>query len=226
MPRLVIMSDTHGLHHKLTSTWFERGKEQRGTVPEGDILIHCGDFSSHGREVELQSFLNWMKPLPHPHKVVINGNHEVRLEYLPNLAEKMAEAGVTYLQDSGVEICGLKFWGSPWTPRYYDWAYNLDRLSTEMQHVRDLIPSDTEVLITHGPPWGILDEVPTGFSVEHTGCEVLAKTLQRLTKLRLHCFGHIHCAAGSKKIGETMFINAAMKVEGTSALLPPTIYNL
>lgn len=219
MPRLVILSDTHGLHHKLTTSGCE--------VPEGDVLVHCGDYSGFGREVEVQNFLGWMKGLPHPHKVVINGNHEIGLQGQPHLVDRMADAGVTYLEDSGAEICGLKFWGSPWTPRYYDWAYNLDRLSARMQHVRDMIPSDTEVLVTHGPPWGILDEVPNlGSEVERTGCEVLAKTLRRLTKLRLHCFGHIHVAAGCKRVGEVMFINAAQKVEGTTALLPPTIFSI
>jgi len=92
-----------------------------------------------------------------------------------------------YLENSGVEIDGVKFWGSPWQPEFFNWAFNLPR-GRRLAEIWALIPDDTEVLITHTPPYGILDRVDSG---EHVGCEDLRRALQRV-KPKVHVFGHIH----------------------------------
>jgi Icc-related predicted phosphoesterase len=113
--------------------------------------------------------------------------------------------GLHYLQDSGVEINGVKFWGSPWQPWFHDWAFNL-KTSTQLRSKWNLIPTDTDVLLTHGPPFGILDRTQrTGESV---GCHELLLAVRRVSP-KLHVFGHIHEGYGMKQVGETLFANAS-----------------
>lgn len=110
--RLVCLSDTHG----------EQG---RFMVPEGDVLIHAGDFSGLGTEREVHKFAKWLNGLPHRWKIVVAGNHDRFFEKQPEMARAYLEPDVIYLQDSGCEIEGLRFWGSPWQPWFMDWAFNL-----------------------------------------------------------------------------------------------------
>ena len=108
-----------------------------------------------------------------------------------------------YLEDSGVEIEGIKFWGSPVTPWFHDWAFN--RLS-DIKHHWDLIPVDTTILITHGPPKGILDLTRSRLNV---GCPILLEKIKELKDLKIHSFGHIHEAHGVQEIDEVTFVNAS-----------------
>ncbi len=194
--RLVILSDTHGLHGFI------------GSVPDGDVLIHAGDMTLRGTLEEVEGFLGWFGALPHPHKLLVAGNHDWLFERRPTVAGGLIPNGVTYLQDAGVSIAGIKFWGSPWQPWFYDWAFNLLR-GAEIAAKWALIPDDVHVLITHGPPHGILDEVvmPPG---KHQGCEALRERLDSLPELRLHVFGHIHEAYGTFSDGQREFVNASI----------------
>ena len=153
--RLVLLSDTHGLHRELS-------------IPDGDVLIHAGDFCNEGEAVEARSFGEFFCGLPHRHKVVIAGNHDRCLEADPGLGTEIF-AGCHYLLDSGAEIGGMTFWCSPWQPWFFDMAFNLER-GTELREKRDLIPAHVDVLITHGPPHFVLDRSETG---ENVGCEEL-----------------------------------------------------
>lgn len=189
--KIVCISDTHGAHEQIE-------------IPEGDIFIHAGDFTMSGDEQDIMRFNHWLGSLPHPHKIVIAGNHDLLFESNPSLAQSFIDQAI-YLEDSGIEIAGLKFWGSPITPWFCDWAFNRQR-GEDIQKHWALIPSDIDILITHGPPMGILDQTFQGLAA---GCKDLWEIVQDLEP-NLHLFGHIHEAYGQKKLGRTHFINASI----------------
>lgn len=203
--RLVIFSDTHDRHLKMKP------------LPEGDVLIFCGDAQKTGyMECELYSLNKWLRAQAFRHKIVIAGNHDRTIECLgPEAAQKEFFTNAIYLQDSGVEIGGLKFWGSPWVPELGGWAFGLPR-GNPIAEKRDLIPSDTDVLITHGPPMGILDECPPirgprrKANLEHAGCGSLVNAVRRV-RPKVHCFGHIHeCGGRTHEEDGTVFVNASI----------------
>jgi len=177
--RIVCISDTHTQHGV--------------AIPIGDVLVHAGDLSHSGEWSVIGRALRWMAQWPHPHKIFIAGNHDWAFQRRPEDLPLYLPEGVTYLQDSGIEIEGLKFWGSPWQPWFHDWAFNLRR-GPDIAAKWELIPEDVDVLITHGPPFGIRDQLPgTGQSV---GCKDLLRRLEELPRLKLHVFGHIHHGYG------------------------------
>ena len=135
--------------------------------------------------------------------MVIAGNHDRCLEADPRLGPEVF-AGCHYLLDSGVEIGGVTFWGSPWQPWFFDMAFNLER-GAELREKWDLIPAQVDVLITHGRPHFVLDRTETG---ENVGCEELRAATQR-TCPRLHVFGHIHQGHGWRRLGRTLHVNAS-----------------
>jgi len=192
--KLVLMSDSHGAHNAIP-------------VPNGDIFVHAGDFSGMGREEEVKSFAEFLRKLPHKHKIVIAGNHEVSFERNREEAEKWLGDSCTYLNNSGVTVEGLKFWGSPVQP-FFDntntWVFGVHR--PEIKDVWDKIPENTDVLITHGGPYGILDKLVNG---ENVGCPYLLTAVKKI-KPKLHVFGHIHEAMGIKMLDGTLFVNAAI----------------
>jgi 3',5'-cyclic AMP phosphodiesterase CpdA len=190
--RVVLISDTHNQHDGLE-------------LPDGDLLIHAGDFSGRGLQSEVLSFLNWFGKQRHRHKVLIAGNHDFLAEKNPALFESFVPEGVIYLNDSGCEIEGFKIWGSPVQPWFYDWAFNRQRGAEIAQHWA-LIPEDTDILITHGPAHGILDKVENG---PHVGCEELLKRIEGIQPM-LHVCGHIHEAHGEILKGNTKFVNASV----------------
>lgn len=202
--RLTLLSDTHSLHHRLPP------------LPEGDILIHAGDVCNHGLASEAYDFLAWFAAQPFKNKIFIAGNHDFFFERASD--EGLAVVippGVHYLKDSGVTIEGYTFWGTPVTPRFFDWAFNRDRGHAIARHY-NLIPESTDVLITHGPPAGILDTVARG----HVGCEDLLEVVKRI-RPQLHVFGHIHEGAGIYEDEGTMFVNASVVDERYRLMHPP-----
>jgi Icc-related predicted phosphoesterase len=183
-------------------------------VPEGDILIHGGDITRHGSLEDVEDFDRWLKTLPHKHKIIICGNHDFCFQ------ERAAEAraritNAIYLEDSGCEIDGLTFYGSPWQPWFGGWAFNLPR-GEELAKVWAKIPLGVDVLITHGPPEGILDRTHRG---DFAGCrDLLARVYE--VRPRLHVFGHIHEAAGRLDIDEMIFVNASTQMgAGTGVVI-------
>jgi len=196
--KIVCLSDTHNCNQKIP-------------VPDGDVLIHAGDATVNGTQTEVDEFLHWYSGLPHEYKIFVAGNHDWLYETDNHLARILtANYGIKYLEDSAYEIGGLKIYGSPWQPRFFDWAFNLNR-GTELAAKWTLIPEDTDILITHGPPHGILDEVPRRYWTENTGCEELLKKVRELSqkKLKLHVFGHIHCGYGQAEEFGVKFVNAS-----------------
>lgn len=215
--KLVILSDTHNRHRGLS-------------VPDGDVLIHCGDFSMLGQSAEVIDFLNWLRSQPHKHKIFIAGNHDRLFEKNPALAMSYTnllnggDGTVHYLQDSGIQIDGISFWGVPWTPKFGGWSFMLPRQSAEMRDVCGKIPNDLDVLITHGPPFGILDLSPYGN--EHAGCLDLFEASSLRVKPKVHCFGHIHDGYGVTSDGDTSYINAAICDEEYNPVNLPVVVDV
>lgn len=186
------MSDTHGLHRSLT-------------LPDGDVLIHAGDCTNRGSREEVIDFLNWFAAQPFTHRIFIAGNHDFFFERQPtSVIQDLIPDGVTYLNDSGVTIGNHLIWGSPVQPWFLDWAFNRERGAEIDQHWA-LIPPEVDILITHGPPYGILDRT---IRQQDVGCEALAARLPDLQP-RLHVFGHIHESYGSLERDGTLFVNAS-----------------
>jgi len=192
--RLVCIADTHGMHRDMPP------------IPNGDVLIHAGDCLGAGSLDELEEFDQWLGSLPHRHKILIAGNHDWAFEETPEAARLMVR-NAHYLEDSGIEIEGVRFWGSPWTPRFRDWAFNLTRGEPLAKRWAQ-IPEATDVLITHGPPWGILDEAGANFDIQMVGCHDLLERLASLS-VKAHVFGHIHECYGTRERDGIQFINAS-----------------
>jgi Icc-related predicted phosphoesterase len=209
---VTFISDTHGRHESIQ-------------VPGGDIIFHTGDHSSTGSQLEIENFLRWYSQLPYKHKVFIAGNHDIDFENNPvQTRDLVSKYDVTYLQDSSVEIEGLKIYGSPWQPRFFDWAFNIDRNSDQMDQVWSKIPEGVDVLLTHGPGWGYLDMV-IGRD-ENLGCELLAKHVTQRVKPLIHACGHIHTGRGYKFDTQTHFINSAVLDERYRVKFDPIFMTL
>lgn len=204
--RLVFISDTHGLHHQLK-------------LPYGDVLFHCGDFSRRGRLEECTDFLNWYGSQAHPHKVLIAGNHDFLAEQNSVLFESLIPENVHYLNDSGCEINGIKIWGSPIQPWFFDWAFNRQR-GAEIRKHWDLIPEGTDILLTHGPAYGILDEVAR--DKRPVGCRDLLKRVRDL-QVKIHACGHIHEAYGDLSIDGIRYLNASILDEAYDVRNAPIV---
>jgi Icc-related predicted phosphoesterase len=205
--RIIAISDTHNLH----------GETE---IPEGDVLIHAGDFTEHGTLEEVLEFERFLRKLPHKHKILIAGNHDFYFENFPDEAQKIV-SNYIYLQDQALTLNGTKIYGSPWQPRFQDWAFNLSR-GAEIRAKWDLIPPDVDVLITHGAPRGIRDNA-TGYG--HIGCEELLKAVERIQP-KYHIFGHVHDGYGKSLIGETTFMNVCICDMNYRAANPPMILDI
>ena len=213
--RIVCISDTHNC-----SGQFD--------VPEGDILVHAGDATVNGTAEEIRNFNSWFSALPHPHKVLIAGNHDWLFERDNAAARELLSDNITYLQDSAAEIAGLKFYGSPWQPVFFNWAFNLPRGWQIAEKWRN-VPEGIDVLITHGPPVGILDSVLTPDGLSPEGCEELRNRVEQLAAgghLKLHIFGHIHCGYGSREAFGVKFINACICDESYLPTNAPIVIDL
>ncbi len=164
------------------------------------MFIHAGDFTSSGELRDIARFNVFLATLPHRHKIVVAGNHDFAFERNPDLARSMLTNAV-YLQDSEVTIDDVRIYGSPWQPRFMNWAFNLER-GPQLKAKWDRIPEGIHVLVTHGPPRGCGDAVPQfAGPPELVGCEDLLEAVRRI-KPRYHVFGHIHEGYGVTKNGE------------------------
>lgn len=176
------ISDTHNLHNQL----------QR--LPEADVIVHSGDFTFAGTEKEAMDFLQWFCALPYPNKILIAGNHDdclygANIDGLPD--------GCYYLNGNGVTIEGVRFYGIP--------MFMEDDINGNYEKLLSSIPSDTDVLITHQPPFGLFDQSED----IHFGSKVLKKQIEKLN-LKAHLFGHIHHAYGCTKEDGVVYSNASL----------------
>jgi len=257
--RFVCMSDTHSLTPHL-----------KAPIPDGDVFIHAGDFTRAGNPSEVREFNSWIGKLPHKHKIVIAGNHE--LSFDPRLSSEVVSrrshwqptqfgsgqdgktgmkedsettvqeedvpqstagpdkcqdvkkelTNCTYLEDSCVEICGLKVYGTPHQPMYGGWAFNLVRGEACLEKW-NLIPDDVDVLITHSPPLGFGDLTSTGV---RAGCVELLHSVQRRIKPKYHVYGHIHEGYGVRSDGKILFINASTCDINYSPCNPAVVFDV
>ena len=182
--RFVCISDTHSRHRLLN-------------VPNGDVLVHTGDITMDGRKAVLADFDAWLGELPHAHKLVIAGNHDTTLcpawyethwrRFHSEQQEPHGFKNCIVLQDTTAAVNGLVIYGSPWVPAYHDWAFNLDQAG--LRRAWEAIPPHVDILLTHGPPYGVLD------SQEHHGDPALLAALEAVQPA-VHVFGHVHQGYG------------------------------
>ncbi len=205
------ISDTHGLHAQLE-------------VPtDVDMVIHSGDTTNARNKidnsVELWPFIEWFKELPIKHKVLVAGNHDSAIEGRMTTVEDFYGWGITYLENSFAEIEGVKVWGSPFTPTFNDWCFMMAR--HKIGRIWNVIPDDTDIVVTHGPPKYVLDitESREG-KLENVGCKSLFTRMCEIEPM-IHCFGHVHDFknlrnTGILKLGSmiTTFSNAACIEDG------------
>ena len=210
---IVHISDTHSNFHK--------------KIPDGDILIHSGDFSIDGHPGEYEMFDNWLGNQPHTYKFVILGNHDldymIREEKLDPIIEAPKRLkNATILSSELVEVLGLKIYGVQWY-HYHNWEYSYKNENFVGKEEWYKIPNDTDILITHGPPYGYLDGQYGSYSLAMHVKDV---------KPKLHLFGHIHFMNGQKKVtwdsGETtLFVNSSAVSEHENVIInEPSILNI
>lgn len=216
--KIVALSDTHGYHKKLT-------------IPDGDFLIHVGDFAMRANRSTVYEFAQWFKAQPHAHKIIIAGNHDVCLEGDRRWAvEEFAPAH--YLMHEKVTLGGLTFFGSPFSPAIYDpsdWSFDYPPNGTRSRDLWDNIPKGIDVLITHGPPKGILDLVKSPHPGEdpHVGDVNLLHRVMTI-RPRVHLFGHIHEGYGTYQhpTVRTRFFNVSICNLDYRPVNPITVFDL
>jgi len=177
------ISDTHTFHK-----WI--------SPPDDiDMIIHSGDCSNprdiHDSKKEINDFIDWYGSLKVKYKVFVPGNHDLAVERKKITPADFAAKDIIYLEDAATTIEGLKIYGSPWTPSFgTGWAFNRKRDKLYLDWEK--IPEDTDILVVHGPPYGILDlSRDWENNLEHCGCGALRKRVER-HNLKLCTFGHIH----------------------------------
>jgi Icc-related predicted phosphoesterase len=201
--KIVCISDTHEKHRRIE-------------MPECDVLVHSGDmvtdfYKMGSRKMdEYEDFFSWFSAQPAKHKICIAGNHDFA-PYYPNTRTYFLELipdDVLYLQDEEVTIDGVKFYGTPWQPDFFNYAFNVAKTKNR-QKLFAKIPVDTNVLLTHMPPYGILDMLP---NEKNVGCAAILERIQNLPHLKLHVFGHVHYAYGIQHLSpnDTIYVNAAL----------------
>uniref|UniRef100_H2YAX2 Calcineurin-like phosphoesterase domain-containing protein n=1 Tax=Ciona savignyi TaxID=51511 RepID=H2YAX2_CIOSA len=218
--RFVCISDTHARHRDLIYN-----------VPDGDVLLHCGDFTNLGKLEEVIDFNDWLATLPHKHKIVIAGNHDLsfdprlmedirktkreggyrRFQFLDQISEKYTDdwqsvlSNCTYIQDTELKVNGIRIYGTAWNPWFGGWAFNMKRGQPLLDKWNKIPGDGIDILMTHSPPAGQLDVVQP--RSERVGCVELMNTVQLRVQPKYHVFGHIHESYGISTDGCHTFIN-------------------
>lgn len=210
--KITLISDTHARHNKLNSD-----------LPGGDLLIHAGDFMTSGYSIhEARDFFAWYDSINnYEYKIFIAGNHDRVMQDYPEemRGDLTGYKTIDYLED---DTCGMyydgpngdipdsvvRIYGSPWQPEFYNWAFNLPRKGPGLASKWAAIPDNTDILVTHGPAYGYVDDVE-GRRGQHLGCELLTERIKEF-KPKIHVCGHIHTGYGHYFDGHTHFFNAAV----------------
>lgn len=193
--RFVCIADTHNLHSKIT-------------LPKGDVLIVAGDICSSGRINQVTSFSYWLDKWDFKYKIIISGNHDMCLMHNSYVS---FSRGVSYLCDKPMYIRigypqDLFVYGMPWCPEFGNWAFMLPRDGFSLKRKVDLIPDQTDILITHTAPFGILDDTEDN---EHAGCRLLREKVDKIMP-KIHIFGHFHGGYGTYQNHKTLFVNCSI----------------
>jgi len=210
--RIWHISDTHTYHDLLT-------------IPQGiDMVIHSGDCSNprdpYTNEPEVRDFIHWFKSLPIKHKIYVAGNHDTSIEKKLITKQYFQDYNIIYLEDDLVEIEGVMIYGNPYTPMFGQWAFMKDRVKLD-RYWKNAIPSSLDILVTHGPPKGILDKsYDRDNYLECCGDKSLLNKVMEVQPA-YHLFGHIHnCKdiinAGMQKLSacDTWFSNGSVVTDG------------
>uniref|UniRef100_A0A915AJY0 Calcineurin-like phosphoesterase domain-containing protein n=1 Tax=Parascaris univalens TaxID=6257 RepID=A0A915AJY0_PARUN len=220
------------------------------SLPPGDILIIAGDFTSCGLPKEVKSFNENMALMKHTFKIAISGNHECTFDdsFLKSAGKDIGEAkevalkqalsaalssakvsnprslltNVIYLQDSMVELFGIRIYGTPWQPRMDNWAFNLPR-GQPLLNKWNQIPTGVDVLITHTPPLGHGDMLTMG---SRAGCVELLNSVVKRIRPKYHVFGHVHEGYGCTSDGYTKFINCCLMNENLEMTNKAVIFDI
>jgi len=184
------------------------------------------DIPSMGYEHEVKAFFQAITRLKEAgyvqNFVGIAGNHDLSFQDMPITARSWIPDFYEYLENDHVTIHGVKFHGSPITPEFMGWGFGRERGEIIKQYW-DLIPDDTDVLVTHGPPMGILDWAV--YDEIHVGCEELRTRVMQV-KPKIHAFGHIHGSYGQHKHDNIKFVNASNLNEGYKYTNKPIIVEI
>lgn len=221
--KLIVLSDTHCNHNML-----DMYLEDPDFIRDVDVIIHAGDATNSKakivNELEMHNFLEWYSDLDIPTKIFVPGNHDVSIE--SGMIREDSYPNIDFLIHQPMCIDGVNFFGSPYTPTFGEgWAYNkkLHRIADAW----DIVPDNTDILITHGPPKGILDITHVSDSIiKNVGCKALLNKVFSLDKLQYHIFGHIHdekniINSGYRIIDKTVFINASIVDTDLNVINPP-----
>lgn len=168
-------------------------------------------------------FLPWLNNQPAKYKIFIAGNHDFCFQDIDDLC---TPKGIYYLRDESLELCGINFYGSPWTPWFWDWAFNFPRYDSDGAIAKDKwskIPDNTNILITHGPPYNILDKNAGG---QKCGCPYLRSRIEKLKNLKLHLWGHIHESFDNIFNNNVLCINASYGYKGQENYKVAPIFEL
>lgn len=205
--RIVCISDTHNQHGRIV-------------LPEGDVLIHAGDATGRGTRGEVLDFLNWLGSRKgYRAKIYVPGNHDFYVEEDRAIVEIFCiERGIKLLIDKPFVLDGVKFYGSPWVPDLQMWAFYGDHITLVSRFSR--IPQDTDVLITHTPPFGVLSNLGS----LHLGSKELSERVDELN-LKLHVFGHIHESYGVH-IDRHTSVNCAQLNEQYELTNEPVVFGI
>lgn len=177
--RIVHVSDSHR-------------KLDQITIEPCDILIHTGDDDINFVK-DAVKLNRWFKNQSARLKIFCPGNHDWLFQKDYNIGVASLDEA-TVLIDKQIEFEGLKIYGTPYQPAFCDWAFNLPRDGKELQAKWDLVPNNIDILLTHTPPFGILDYIPD--QNKSVGCKLLLESLKRI-KPKYHLFGHIHEGYGT-----------------------------
>lgn len=205
--RIVCFSDTHGLEDQIQ-------------IPDGDALIFCGDLCCGGRIEEYYRFAQFMRKQKHSLKIIVAGNHDWLFQREPQQAKQIFE-GVTWLHDNAISIGRDTIYGTSWQPTFFNWAFN--RTEQELSELYSRIFFETTVLVTHCPPYEVLDVNRDG---QNCGSVALKERANNLPYLRYHLFGHIHGNWGEHFDGKCSSINCCVLTENYTVYRKPIVIDL
>ncbi len=192
---IVALSDTHGNHRAVD-------------VPQGDIIIHCGDITRKSNTEEVADFIRWFAGLNFQYKILVAGNHDRFIrKKKPEFLELARSHNISYLENTSIQINGYSIFGSPFSLNYGGIGAFTYPDKPGAEQIWNLIPDNINILVTHAPPRGFRDFSKT--ENKNAGCQVLRERVLSI-KPRYHIFGHIHESYGIETHGDSIFINASL----------------